>query len=858
MSILARLAFRYLAGRPVRTSLTTLSIVLGVAVIFAVNALMPTMLSALEGSMLGVSGQVDLTISSASGETFSAAVLKTVKRTPGVAAASPALRRQITFPETPDAGGSPPQIELVGVDPATAGLVRQYQLNAGRFLNREEARPENRSAVVSLAFASGLRLGIGDEFTLPTPHGLVEFKVVGIVASHGDDQVLIPLPAAQNLFGQGDRINTIDLALATGSDREAVKRALESALGPGYNVGSAAMQSDAFANIQMAVVGLNFLGLLTLFMGGFLIFNTFRTGLIERQHDLGMLRAVGATRGMIVALVVIESAVQGLIGTALGLGLGFFCALGMAEVMQGVMSQYLAVRAQGLVVPPHAFVLAIGLGLGITLAAGLLPALGARKVSILDALRPRGSGQSEQRPRLERGPRVGLAILGLSVLGLVSGNSGVAGVSALTFLGGLVLVAPALIEPIARAFQPLLLLTFAREGIIAQGNVRRHPGRASITASAVMIGLAIIIATTGLFSSIEATFLGYLDRSLAADVILLPPSLGLWGSDVGLGRDFEQRLARTPGIGAWASLRYASSRLVGVRPSAKSLGGEGDETALQVLAFDPATYPKVSALTFEQGGPSAYAELTQGRNAIANPILANGAGLKVGDSVQIRTPEGPRAYRIIAIGNDYLAAKINTLYISQRNLQADFHKDEDILVMANLQPGANREEVKARLDALLEDYPQVTMHWGSEWRAEQKSVFSQYIYALYLILLVLVVPSLLGLINTLAIGVLERTREIGVLRAVGATRRQVQRLVLAESAILAAAGAAFGMLAGLALGYALTALLAATMTASFRYSFPLAGLIAALAVALLMAVVASLLPARQAARLQIVKALQYE
>jgi len=844
MSILLRLAFRYLTARRLRTSLTTLSIVLGVAVIFAVNALLPTMMTALQGSLLGASGQVDLSVTTEGGESFSLKVLQTVRKTPGVAAASPALRRQITLPDTPGSTAPPPQVELVGVDPVSAPLVRRYQLSAGRFLNQGDARPESRSAVVSLAFASGLKLGVGDRFSLPTPHGVVEFKVVGIVASRGDDQVIIPLPAAQNLFAQTDRINTIDLALAAGADREAVKAALLRTLGPDYSVGSGALGTEAFASIQTAMTALNFLGLLTLFMGGFLIFNTFRTGLLERQHDLGMLRAVGATRSTVVVFILVESAVQGAIGTGLGLVFGYFAVLGMTQAMQGLLGQYLAVRTQEIVLPPSAFALAISLGLGTTLVAGLLPALGVRKLSILAALRPQASAPVEQRAPLGWGPKIGLVLLGLSVVGLASRNTGAVGLSALVFLAGLVLVAPALIRPIAHAFQPLILLAFAREGLIAEGNVRRQPGRAAITASAIMIGLAIIVATTGLFSSVIATFTNYIDRSLASDIILLPPALGLWSNDVGLDRGFEKKFARTPGLAAWASLRYASARING--------------KTVQILAFDPAVYPKVSSLTFDQGGPEAYAALAQGRNAIANPIFANAAGLKVGDSLTIRTPEGPRVYRIVAIGNDYLAAKINTIYISQKNLEADFHKTEDILILANLAPGADRAQVKARLDALLKSYPQVTMHWGSEWRAEQREMLSQYISVLYLLLVVLVVPSLLGLVNTLAMGVLERTREIGVLRAVGATRGQVRRMVLAESLLLAAAGAGFGMLAGLALGYGLTALMAAFMTSSITYSFPLAGLIAALALALLTAVAASLLPARQAARLQIVQALRYE
>lgn len=832
--MLITLALRYLAGRKLRSTLTTLAVVFGVAVIFAVNALLPTMMTALQGSLLGVSGQADLSVSSAIGETFSADTLALVKRTAGVAAAAPALRRQITLAPRPDPSAP---VELVGVDPASAQLVRKYQLAAGRFLNRDD----ERAAVLSQSLAQMLGRGVGDALLLPTPQGLAELLVVGVLAARDGDQLIVPLTTAQHLFAAPERINTIDLALGADTDREAVRNGLQQKLGAEYRVGSVALESDTFANIQIGLVGLNFFGLLTLFMGGFLIFNTFRTSVVERRHDIGTLRAVGATRRTIVALIVLESTLQGVLGTAAGLLLGYLFALATISAMQGMMEQYLRIRLSGVVVTPGAVALSIVLGIGVTLVAGLLPAIGASRVPVIAALKPQVVRAAPH--RLGKGTFLGGLLLALAVAGMLSGNAGAAGLGALLSLAALVILAPTLVNPIARLCQPLLRLTFAREGLLAEGNVQRHPGRASVTASAIMIGLAIIIAVTGLFSSIEATFFGYLDRSLAADIILLPPSL-VWGSNVGAGPDFETSLAQIKGIGDWASLRYAGAQMDGI--------------PVQVLAFDPATYPKVSTLSFDQGDQRAYAELSGDRAAIATPILASAAHLKVGDSVSVQTPEGTKSYRIAAVAGEYLTAKINTLYISQQNMAADFHKREDVLLLANLAPHANANEVKADLAALLKSYPQFTLNWGADWRAEQRQVMSQSFLAIDLAMIVLIVPSLLGLINTLAINVLERTREIGVLRAIGATQGQIRRLVLAESLLLGAAGAAFGMLAGLALGYALTALLAASITSALRYSFPLAGLIAAVAVALLMAVIASLLPARQAARLPIVKALQYE
>jgi len=276
-----------------------------------------------------------------------------------------------------------------------------------------------------------------------------------------------------------------------------------------------------------------------------------------------------------------------------------------------------------------------------------------------------------------------------------------------------------------------------------------------------------------------------------------------------------------------------------------------------MLGFDPVAYPKVSGLTFDQGNDNTYAELANDRTAVASGILASAQRIKVGDSVSVQTPQGEKSYRIVGIGADYLGVKITTLYISKQNVVADFGRGDDIMVMANLAPGANAAAVRTNVESLLQGYPQLTLYWGADWRAAETNLLDQLFTVIYVVMAALVIPSLLGLINTLAINVLERTREIGVLRAIGATRGQIRRLVLAEALLLTMAGTAMGLLAGIALGYAMVTLVA-TSVYHVDFYFPLAGILLAIALALIMALLASILPARQAARVKIVQALQYE
>ena len=295
-------------------------------------------------------------------------------------------------------------------------------------------------------------------------------------------------------------------------------------------------------------------------------------------------------------------------------------------------------------------------------------------------------------------------------------------------------------------------------------------------------------------------------------------------------------------------MRYA---LAIASPAGKS------STQLSLLGVDPDVFPQVAGLNFQQGDKSAFAELAAGRSVIANGIFAAQAGLHVGDMLTLASPEGEQEYRVAAIAGDYLNAKVLTAYISQDNLREDWHKTEDVFIQINLAPGADAAAVESRLKSILADYPQFKLISGKAYFEENRQLFDMVMSFYVILLLVLALPSLVAILNTLAIGVIERTREIGMLRAIGSTRGQVRLMVLAEALLLAAIGTAFGLLAGLYLGYVLVLGLSVGGF-PIAYTFPLSGIVGATAVGLVFGVLAALIPARQAAQLEIILALRYE
>ena len=313
--------------------------------------------------------------------------------------------------------GAIASFDVIGLDPTRAETVRFYQVTDGRFLNGDD----KLAAAFSQHLAQVLGLHVGDTYKLPTSQGLISLSVVGVFTTSSTDQLLVPLATAQQLFSAPGQATAIDVAITAGADRETVKQALQAKLGTDFNVGSAVSNNALAQDLQLGLVIFNIFGILTLFMGAFLIFNTFRTVVVERRHDIGMLRAVGATRGTIVRLILLESALQGIIGTAWASVLGYLLGLGLTSAFQSAMDQFMRARLSA-VVPPEAIILSVVLGIGMTLLAGLLPAISAGHVPVLAALRQEQIEPAKRRANI--GGIIGTAFVVLGIVGIFTGSTG--------------------------------------------------------------------------------------------------------------------------------------------------------------------------------------------------------------------------------------------------------------------------------------------------------------------------------------------------------------------------------------------------------------------------------------------------
>lgn len=843
MNVQLTLAWRYLKGRGGRTVLTTLAVVLGVMLIFGLNGLMPAMMEAFSRTLVSTAGKVDATVTSPFGASFSLDVASKVARVPGVAQVTPMLQR--TVPLTPRAGVATAdqvaQAYVVGVDPATILSVRDLPVESGRSL----AIGDGDVIVLASDLARRLGVGIGGTLSVPSSVGTTKFTVVGLLSSAtapGQEQFYVPLTAAQQLFAEGHNINEVDAGFTGTVDRTATEAAIQRAVGKDLQVGGLSSNSSLIGTIQVAQYAFNMFGIFALATGAFIILNSFRTVVSERRRDIGMLRAIGAKRGTIVGMFLIESLLQGILGTAIGIAAGWGMAASGIAALNPIYEQYFHSTVGGPIFEPATWAFAISLGVGVTIAAAIIPAMAAGRVTPMEAMRPQ-LGEIYER-RVGQRAWIGAAIIGLSLLSFATRDSGLVSLASVVFLVGIALVAPAIVTPVSNTFGAAIDLMFAREGGIARSNLQRNPGRSAITVTAVMLGLATIIAMAGLITSIFAGFTGYITKTMSADFMLLPQSIILSGGNIAAGPRLADEVRHAAGMSTVTTLRLGQGKI--------------DGAAVQALGIDPATYAKVASFEWAAGSSeAAIAQLSQGRWLIANGIFASAHKLVVGQSVTYETPNGPKTYHVAGIGNDYLNAKLSTTYVSQDNLARDFGAVNDLIIMGNLAPGADRAATQARLDTIVADYPAFKLYESASWLKEQLNTFDQTMGIFYVLGAALALPSLLALVNTLAISVLGRTREIGMLRAVGSTRRQIRRMVMAESLLLSAIGTALGIVAGVWLGYALVE---ATISVGWPmpYFFPWAGILLTIAVGLGFGVLAAYIPARSAARLNVVDALHFE
>lgn len=833
-----RLVLHNIGRRKFRTALTTLAIVFGVAVIFAVGLLVPGLKTLLTGGVRPA-GASDLHVQSATGGVFDPDLAGTIAGIRGVQAAAGILRREVALQSADGTAGA---IEMIGAAPEALTEVFSISLREGRF------PPPDKSGTVILSsgLADTAGVGIGDAFGLPTVDGKQDFTVSGVFDDRGlslTPQAYLNLADVQRAFGQPGRINAVEIRLESGADSETVAGAIRRLLGPAYQIGSANAVDIDFVSVMF-----NLFGALALFVGGFLIFNTFRTVVAERRREIGMLRALGADRPQIMRLLLMESGLQGLVGSALGLLAGYPFGLLLARAVSDAALRGTEIP---LSLTPAGILLPVVLGIATTLAAGFFPARNASAIPPLAALQP----AAPETGRLSMPKAVFGDLLAAAGLALLLAGERTAALGSLGILAGAVLLTPLLIAPAARIFAPFVQTLFPDVGTVALGNVVRQPGRTAVTVNTLMVGAAVLVATLAMVATERRALMHQVDVMLAGDTSTFtimpaatdagPASYTNLTGKFGAGPDLGAAIAALPGVDAVVSVR-----------AAQALYGD---SIIPLVGIDPDSFPLVRRYGFEETeDDDPFGALGSERAVFINRYMQDHLRLGLGDELALQTPQGIRTYRVAAVLDDYTSGT-GTHYavISQANLAGDFGVIEDAQLLVRIVPGAAAEEIRPAVEGILLLYPQFRLVDSAAFQLAIRDSFASGLAVFDVLMIAVLAPALLGLLNTLAINILERTTEIGLLRAVGADRSMVRRMILAESLVLALLGAAIGLAVGAALSGTFIGVLK-EITPGDHAMFPLPTILTYLGVFLALSLLVSLLPARTAARLNIVRALQSE
>ena len=845
------LSFRNLRARVQRTLLTAVGIVLGVGIVFGVLTLSNTMSATFKDLFTRAYGSSDLTITAAGGSGgFDQKVVEKVRGHEGVDSAAPRysfsssliLEKKNGLPEVRS-------MRLFGVEPRSASLATGFELTGGHFPRSDNELTLDGSSAESAG------LNVGDRVTVGTPEGPKKLKLVGLLRIPGGSFGglafgMVPLSFGQEVFDKRDQISGIAVEAAEGVSVSDLRNSLDNKLGEGLQVERSETRTQQITGqLQGFKIALLFFAGTSLFVGAFLVFNALSMTVLERTRELGMLRALGSTRAMIARSVVLEAAILGALGSLLGVLFGY----GMAKGLVYLFGKAFLFKITTLILSPFAVVSAVVVGIAVTVIAALYPAFMAGRVSPVAAMRARSgdpSGEGKRSPGLSVfGPILGLLLAGAGVPWIyylarnLSTNlegfiyaSGIVAIIA-TFLG-ISLIIPALVRPLAALFSPVLRLLFGVEGRMAAANATRNRGRTALTASALMVGISLVVAFSALGGSLLGSIRDYLDGSLGSDFVVQPTEQT---SDAGFSAKLPEEINRVRGV------ERTTSIVSSFRQDGKKLDA--------VFGVDQ-NYPRIFRVNYAAGGPEAFSKLEDG-GALVGKQLAEDRKVGVGSKIEIPSPKGRKKYSVEGILKNDVIGGGTGIYLSKQTLADDFNETESEFLAVKARPDSDRDALERKIKDILGDYPQFTLYSNAEWKAQIERDFNRQYVFFYAIMGVSVAVSAFGVVNTLSMSVFERTREIGILRAVGTTRLQIGQLIIDEGVVISLIGCLVGVVLGSLLGYLFVQ---GSGAGGFEIDFyyPKLPALAALLSGLFIGIFAGLLPARSAARKSIVEAVQYE
>jgi putative ABC transport system permease protein len=846
-------ALKGLVGRKLRATLTAFAIVLGVAMVSGSFILTDTIGKSFDRIFEDSYENADVVISSkeatssagaAEAPAFPESVLAEVERLDSVAAALPSVedRARLVDRQGDLVAGADSSIAF-GVDGGT-----NDRLNPLVLLDGDWPRGADQIGI-DTGTAESEGFGVGDSIGVVANGPVRDYRISAIVqfgstSSLGGTTIAVfDLETAQTLFDKRDGLDAIQVAAAEGVAHAELTREIGPLLPETARVRTAAAQADAESEDTRSGLGIiqYFLlafGAIALFVGSFVIANTLSITVAQRVRELATLRTIGASRRQVLWSVVLEGAVIGLIASVVGLFLGLAIALALEALLA---TAGIELPSGSLVFGTRTIVVSLSVGTGIAVLASLRPALRATRVPPIAAVREGAVLPASRFARL--GLPVALGVIAVAVallaygvfadgLGTFPRLLAIAVGTLLLFLG-VALVAPRFVRPLAA----LLGWPGARlggvAGELARDNATRNPSRTATTAAALMVGLALVTFVSILGQGLRTSFSDSVEELFVADY-------SLNAGDDPLNPAAARAAERAEGVEVVSAVRGDDAQAFG-----KDVHVNGVEPDLA----------EVLNMAWREGSNRVPAELGA-EGAFVKEDYADEHDLAIGSRLELKTPTGEVVpLRVAGVFDEPTGGSpFGEISISSSTFDRSFANRDNEFTFIDMRGGVAAANTAA-LERAVREFPEAKVETRDQFRARQLSTLDTVLNILYALLALSVIVSLFGIVNTLVLTVFERTRELGMLRAIGMTRRQVRRMIRHESIVTALIGAVLGIAVGVFLAALVTQALS---DQGIVFAVPYATLAVFVVIAIAAGVLAAILPARRASRLNVLEALQYE
>lgn len=860
---LSRLSLRELQSRPARSLLTLLSIIIGAGAIVATYIASESAKLAQRAMVQNVTGNAQLEIQAAGGGSFDIREVLFLKQIDGIEVISPSVRRYSTL-ATLDSEGKPDRklrVQLLGVDFEEDRKVRNVEHVAGKNPYREsdtnasasegstsEGPPSEEPEVwCDEGLAKSAGLSIGQEVKLLTKTGNQTAKIAGLLKSNTASSafqsavLMAPTRTIQKWTRSTNKLDVVQLMLKDEKQVEEIQALIAEKLPQGVYVREPPMRSELANESTVAIQrGLLIATIFSLVMAGFIIFNTFQMNVGERRRQLGILRAIGTTRKQVLKMVLREAAILGLLGSVLGCVVGYFGA----DLLNQSTATLLGISIPSSSIGLAPIALAISCGFLVSLVGACLPAMTAAKASPSEAMKSVAETDSKMLWRIWFGVGCGIIAVGLLVLWAstyeyITVRLGTAGI--VMIILGVIFLLPASLPLLTRIAAAPLMGWMPVEASLARRQILRHPGRSAMTIGILLVAMAMGLgmAFTILDNIRDVQF--WYKRTIVGDFFVraaMPDMSSGHAADMPEG--FAEKVASVDGVKVSDTMRFVSAR-----------AGELSVIVI-VRQFNS---PTQDFFDLVQGQEDQVMQGIRDGKVVLGSVLAERIQLSVGDEVELETNEGKVKLPIVGVTNEYLAGGL-TLYMQTQQAKRLLSVDGTDAVIVRTDP-AKRSQVKEQLQKLA-DSEGLMVQSFQEMADIIENMINGVVGGLWVVLALGALIAAFGLINTLAMNILEQTREIGMLRVIAMTRQQIRRMILAQALIMAFIGILPGVVLGVGVAAAMNLSTLIVTGHAVRFQWYPEFIAVALVAEVLIVIMAAMFPAERAARLNLAKALQYE